>query len=240
MEINYLAIIPARSGSKGLPDKNIKKICGKTLIEIAVLNAKKVEKIDGIFFTSDSEEYIKIYKNLNIKKDVTYDYIRPTKISEDTSPSSDYIVDCLEFLEKKNIKVKNIVLLQVTSPLRQYTHIISAIDEYECGNKTSLVSVNESVNHPCNTLILKDEIYIPITKFSFTRRQDFKNSVTLNGAIYIITSDEYKKTNVFMNNNTNLFFMDKILSIDIDDEQDFYLAELVYSDLLNQKIIEKI
>lgn len=240
MEINYLAIIPARSGSKGLPNKNIKKICGRTLIEIAALNAQKVEKIDGIFFTSDSEEYIQIYKNLNIKNDVTFDYKRPNNISNDVSSSSDYIIDCLNFLENKNIKVKNIVLLQVTSPLRQYTHIISAIEDYENENKTCLVSVNESINHPCNTLILNDDIYIPITKFSFTRRQEFKNSATLNGAIYIISSDEYKKTNTFMNENINLFFMDKILSVDIDDEQDFYLAELIYSDLLNQKIIEKI
>jgi CMP-N,N'-diacetyllegionaminic acid synthase len=240
MEINYLAIIPARSGSKGLLDKNIKKICEKTLIEIAALNAQKVDKIDGIFFSSDSKEYIKIYKNLNLSKDITKDYIRPKNISDDTSEASEYIIDCLDFLEKNNIKVKNFILLQVTSPLRQYSHINASIKDYESNNYHSLISVNESVNHPCNTLIKKDDVYIPITNFGFTRRQDFANSVTLNGAIYIISGEKYKKTKKFMSDNTSLFFMDKILSIDIDDEQDFYLAEIIYYNLLENKIIEKI
>lgn len=240
-EINYLAIIPARSGSKGLPDKNIKEICGKTLIEIAAINAQKTQIIDGIFFTSDSQKYIDIYKKLNLNKDVTFDYKRPKKISDDTASSSEYILDCLNFLKEKNIVVKNFVLLQVTSPLRQYTHISSAIDIYQQENFTSLVSVNESVNHPYNTLVAyENEIYRPLLNTKFSRRQDYLKSATLNGAIYIVKVEEYMKTNIIMNEKTYLFFMDKVLSIDIDDEQDFYLAHLIYSDLVKNKIIEVI
>lgn len=241
MEINYLAIIPARSGSKGLPDKNIKEICGKTLIEIAAINAEKTNNIDGIFFTSDSQKYIDIYKKLNLSKDITYNYKRPEIISNDTSSSSEYILDCLNFLKEKNIKVKNFVLLQVTSPLRNYTHINSAINIYQQENLTSLVSVNESINHPYNTLIaINDNIYKPITNIKYTRRQEYVKSATLNGAIYIVNVDNYIETNIIMNEKTYLFFMDKKMSIDIDDEQDFYIASLVYSDLIKNKIIEEI
>jgi len=238
--INFLAIIPARSGSKGLLDKNIKKLCGKTLVEITAINAEKTQDIDGIFFTSDSEKYIDIYKKMNLSKDMTFDYIRPKNISDDNSPSSEYILDCLKFLNEKNIIVKNFVLLQVTSPLRQHIDINNAINIYINKKLNSLVSVNESFNHPYNTLIAyEDNIYKPISSVKYTRRQDYAKSATLNGAIYIVSVDKYIETKVIMNEETFLFFMDKIKSIDIDDEKDFYIVSLIYNDMNYRKIFEE-
>lgn len=241
MIINYLAIIPARSGSKGLPHKNIKKIMGKTLVEIAAQCAEKATKIDGIFFTSDSEEYIKIYKNLNLKKDMTGDYIRSDVLSSDTASSYDYINDCLKYLKEKNIEVKNFVLLQVTSPLRQFSHVNYAIELYEKQKNKSLVSVCESVHHPYNSFFLnnEDNTYQPVIFKKTTRRQDYPRSLSLNGSIYIKDVEEYILHNgIIMTDKTSLFSMDKLLSIDIDDDQDFYLAEIIYESLANANVIE--
>lgn len=230
MIIDYLAIIPARSGSKGLPHKNIKKIMGKTLIEITAETAEKANKIDGIFFSSDSKEYIDIYKNLNLKKDVTDNYIRPIDISSDTASSFDYVCDCLKYLGNKNIQVKNFILLQVTSPLRQLEHINTAINMYDNKSK-SLVSVCESTNHPYNSFFY-DEMnkkYTPIIIKKSTRRQDYPKSVSLNGAIYIKNVDEYILHNgIIMTDTSILYIMDKISSIDIDDEDDYIMAKIIY------------
>jgi CMP-N,N'-diacetyllegionaminic acid synthase len=236
MIINYLAIIPARSGSKGLPHKNIKKIMGKTLIEITSESAEKAEKIDGIFFSSDSKEYINIYKNLNLKKDVTGDYIRPDILSSDTASSTDYINDCLKYLRMRDIQVINFVLLQVTSPLRQYSHINAAINLYNSQPNKSLVSVYESINHPYNSFFYnkQNNKFEPVVFKKATRRQDYPKSVSLNGAIYIKNVEEYIAQNgIIMTEKTILFTMDKLLSIDIDDEQDFYFAELIYKNMID-------
>lgn len=231
--INYLAIIPARSGSKGLLNKNIKKIKGKTLIEITAENAEKSDKIDGIFFSSDSNEYIDIYKRLNLSKDVTNKYIRSFNLSLDTSSSYEYILDCVNYLNKNDIKVKNFIILQVTSPLRQYYHINEAIEMYESNNCESLVSICESFNHPYNSFIKNNNLYECIIKDKFNRRQEYPKSVSLNGAIYIKNTDEYLKTKgKIINDKTFYYEMDKLLSIDIDTEKEFILAELIYLNYL--------
>lgn len=262
--LNYLAIIPARSGSKGLVDKNIKEICGQSLIEITSRCADKVEKIDKIFFTSDSQEYIDLYKSLNIEKDITGDYIRPSDLASDQATANDYILDCLSYLGKQGIAVKNFIILQVTSPLRQSYNIHDAINLYEEISYTSLVSVYEPFAHPYHCFLIDDKDnnqYEPvkgsspthlterISKEHFTcssgilpviesndkRRQDHKKALAMNGAIYIKDASEYKINPVIKTDKTVLYVMKKILSIDIDDEQDFLIANLLYSSMLEKK-----
>ena len=193
--INYLAIIPARSGSKGLVNKNIKKINDKTLIEITAENAEKCSKIDAIFFSSDSIEYISIYKNLNLSKDITDGYIRDSDLSSDTSTTYEYICDCVNYLKSREIIIKNFIILQVTSPLRQCHHLNEAIDIYESTKSESLVSVCESFNHPYNSFFVNDNcgdfnIEPAVIKYKFGRRQEYPKSISLNGAIYIKKKDE--------------------------------------------------
>jgi CMP-N,N'-diacetyllegionaminic acid synthase len=229
MIINYLAIIPARSGSKGLPNKNIKKIDGKTLIEITVNCANKIEKIDKIFFSTDSQEYINIYKNLNIDKDITFDYLRSKELSSDTASANEYIIDCLKYLKEKNIIVKNFIILQVTSPLRQVCDIEHALNEYENNNCTSLVSVYEPSSHPNNCFYLNnDNTYEWCGKMNLKRRQDYNKVMALNGSLYIKNTNEFEKNNTIITPFTKFYEMKKILSFDIDDEEDFYIIESLY------------
>jgi CMP-N,N'-diacetyllegionaminic acid synthase len=230
--IKYLAIIPARSGSKGLPNKNIKEINGKSLIQIAVESAEKSFNIDGIFFSSDSEEYIQNFKKIMSQKNVTGNYIRPKDISLDTSTPYEYIKDCLEYLEKNNINVKNFVILQTTSPLRQSYHIDEAINLYEENNNNSLVSACESFNHPYNSYLLVDNKYEQVVNDKKSRRQDLPKSISLNGAIYIKNVEDYLEDSRIITNKTKFYIMEKIFSIDIDDEKDFYLAELIYKNII--------
>lgn len=230
IDLKYLAIIPARSGSKGLVNKNIKEIMGKSLIQIAAESAEKSEKIDGIFFSSDSDEYLKNYKKIELRKDVTNNYIRPKNISLDKSTPYEYIKDCLAYLKKNNINVKTFIILQTTSPLRQSYHIDEAITLYE-KNNNSVVSVNETINHPYNSYYVTDNKYEQIIKDKKERRQDFPKCVCLNGAIYIKDVNKYLEDKSIITDETKFYIMKKMFSIDIDDENDFILAELIYSNI---------
>jgi CMP-N,N'-diacetyllegionaminic acid synthase len=231
MHIKYLAIIPARSGSKGIIDKNMKQINGISLIEITCKSIINISLIDAIFFTSDSQYYIDLYKSLNIEKDITGDYIRPEYLASDESKASEYILDCLNYLKNKNITVDNFIILQVTSPLRQSRHIYEAITQY---NNKSLISVYEPFAHPNNCfLVNKNGEYIHEIKNNDKRRQEYNNALALNGAIYIKNVEEYMNNPIIINNETQFYKMEKIFSFDIDDEEEFNIVKILFNNIKN-------
>ena len=125
MIINNLAIIPARSGSKGVKNKNIMDINENPFLKYILKTAENVSNIDGIFFSTDSHEYLNIFNKLKISKNLTYNYLRNENISKGTSTVTEYIIDCLTFLKTREITVKNIIILQVTNPL--INHNLSTI-----------------------------------------------------------------------------------------------------------------
>jgi len=244
--INYLAIIPARSGSKGIIDKNIQMIGNKTLIQLCVECANAVPEIDGIFFSSDSQQYIDIYKSIASPKDITGTYIRAPQSASDTAPATSYIDDCIRHLRALHIRVNNFIILQVTSPLRSPTDITRAIHAYASHNKTSLIAVSEPWNHPRNCVRYEpiyDDTDNKLGKIAMndsndnrnsdapTRRQDYEKTVCINGSLYIKNVQEYIISGTIKDDNTMLFVTDKLRSIDIDDKDDFLIASMIYGTL---------
>ena len=175
----FLAIIPARGGSKRLPRKNVLDLCGKPLIAYTIEAALKSKYIDKVIVSSDDEEI------LNISSNFGADIIkRPIDLANDTATTFDTIKHTIDNFEKYDY----IVLLQPTSPLRNEKHIDEAIQLLEEKNADSIISVCEMDHSPLwsNTLpkdgnmsnFLKDEI---LNK----RSQDLEKYYRLNGAIYI-------------------------------------------------------
>jgi len=229
MLIKNLAIIPARSGSKGLVNKNILQIGGKSLIEIACENAEKSENIDKIFFSSDSKEYINLYKKLNLSKDVSHEYMRPEEISGDNSTVYEYVYDCINFLKNIDISVENIIILQVTSPLRTKKHIDTAFEIYNKSLKNSLVSVSECINHPSHIIIEKNVgEYVRIVDCELGNRQNYKKSYCLNGSIYIVNCSKYISEQKLNIEKSDIYIMGKIYGIDIDDNIDYEIAKNIF------------
>ena len=158
--MKYLAIIPARGGSKRLPNKNILDLNGKPLIAWSIEAAKKSQKIDDIIVTSDSEKILDIAKQYNVKI-----IKRPDFLASDTATTFDAIKHAIETLDDK---YEYIVLLQPTSPLRNEKHINESIELLEKKNADAVISVCEMEHPPLwsNTLpqdlsmsnFLRDEI----------------------------------------------------------------------------------
>ena len=135
-KINYLAIIPARKDSKRIKNKNLVKINKKELIKFTIEAAKKTKKINKVIITSDDKKILKIAKKL--KADVVK---RPKKLSGDSSATELAIFQALNYFYKDNLNlVKNIILLQPTSPLRNAKNITECINLFERKKYDSIFS----------------------------------------------------------------------------------------------------
>ncbi len=219
-----IAIIPARSGSKGLKDKNIKEINSKPLICYTVDSAIKSNVFDYIIVSTDSEKYAQIAK----KSGASVPFLRSEKNSSDSSGSWDAVREVIDKLKKEqNLEFDIVVLLQPTSPLRNETHIKEALELFFKKQADTLFSVCETP-HPmfwCNTLDETLSAKDFVKKEYQKQRQQLPKSYTLNGAIYILKTENLKNLD-FYTDKGFAYIMDKASSIDIDTEIDFELVKI--------------
>lgn len=219
-----LVIIPARSGSKGLPDKNIKLLNGKPLIHYSIETALSIFDKKDICVSTDSEKYKEIAEKTGIK----VPFLRPENLSTDTSTSQDVILHCLDFYEQKGIFYDTVLLLQPTSPFRKKEHLTEILSDY---NKEfdMIVSVMETESNPYYVLAEEnDQGYLEKSKKgNFTRRQDCPKVYEYNGSIYLINVNSLKSMAMSKFTKVKKFEMEKFYSIDIDNQFDFDYAEFI-------------
>jgi N-acylneuraminate cytidylyltransferase/CMP-N,N'-diacetyllegionaminic acid synthase len=223
----FLAIIPARSGSKGLPDKNIKIINGKPLIAWSIEAGLKSKYIDRLIVSTDSEKYAEIAKDFGAE----VPFIRPDKISTDESSRKDVIKHSLDFFKNKNELYDYIVLLEPTSPLTTETDIDTGIEKLLLDKSAeSIVGVSLSeVSHPDFLVNLKNGFLNFINenqKSSVIRRQDLENLYFYDGTLYISEVDKYLEKE-FYHEKTLGYVTPKWKSLEIDDMYDFIMVEAI-------------
>ncbi len=220
MTKTFLAIIPARGGSKRLPRKNVLDLCGKPLIAWSIEAALKSKYISKIIVSSDDEEI------LNIAKEYKADFIkRPDELASDTATTFDALKHTLENVEKYDY----VVLLQPTSPLRTEKHINEAIELLEEKNADAIISVCEMEHSPLWSNILDENLDMSnflSDEVLNKRSQDLPKYYRLNGAIYICKIDKFlQNRGFFLKDKVFAYIMDKKDSVDIDEEIDFKLAQ---------------
>ena len=223
--MSILAIIPARKGSKQLPKKNLAKLGGKSLVEIAINVAKDVKQIDNILVSSDCEEILKIAKK---KKVLTS--LRPKKLASDNSLIIETILYEYERL-KNQLNIDIIVLLEVTSPMRNSIHIEKCINMLIKKKLDSVATFRESDIHPHKTWQMKNN-NIPKTFLKnsnpWTPRQELSRAYQLSGVAYVFKPDGIKKkSNSLLFGKQGGVIIDKKYSIDIDDNIDLELAKIL-------------
>lgn len=218
----FLAVIPARGGSKRLPRKNILDLAGKPLIAWTIEAALGSTYIDETVVSSDDAEILSIAYRCGAKT-----LQRPDELATDTATSFDALKHAIEHSEPCDY----VVLLQPTSPLRTYRHIDEAIELLMSKNADALISVCETDHSPLwsNTLpqsgsmdhFLRDEV-------KNKRSQELEKYYRLNGAIYICKTDILldQKT-FFLEKNVFAYIMDRKSSVDIDESEDLLLAEIL-------------
>ena len=222
-----LFIIPARGGSKGITDKNIKLLNGKPLIFYTIDAAREITRDENICVSTDDSEFIKIIEDYGLK----VPFIRPDNLATDTSSSESVIKHALSYYENKGIHYDKVVLLQPTSPLRNGNHIKEALSLFTT-NLDLVVSVKETNSNPYYVLFEENEKgYLEKSKKgSFTRRQDCPKVWEYNGAIYVINVKSIQEKSMGQFSNIKKYEMDDLTSIDIDSPLDWELAELILKD----------
>ncbi len=219
-----IAIIPARSGSKGVKDKNIKELNGKPLIAYTIEEANRCGVFDCVFVSTDSEKYAQIAREYGAE----VPFLRTSENSSDKAGSWDVVREVLSKLDKK---FDIVVLLQPTSPLRNSNNILEALDLFFSKNADTVCSVCETPHSAfwCNTLDESLSMQDFIKKEYQKPRQELPKTYTLNGAIYICKTELLQTNPNFYGEKSFAYIMDAVKSVDIDTELDFTLAETIIS-----------
>ena len=216
----FKVLIPARGGSKGLKNKNIKMLDSKPLIQYTIEEAKNIFESKDIFISTDSAEIREVVE----KSGIIVPKLRPKTLSGDLTPMKDVI---LHFLENDN-RPDYIVLLQPTSPFRKSKHILEAINEMD-DTTDMVVSVCESKYNPYWNLFeeTKNGVLKKSKKENYYRRQDVPKVYMYNGAIYIIKVDSMIKNRDLNFKKVKKYLMDWKSSIDIDTIEQLEYAEFI-------------
>lgn len=220
-----LAIIPARSGSKGLRHKNIKLLNDKPLIAYTIEAAIESDIFTDIVVSTDSEEYASISKSYG----ASIPFLRPDELASDIASSSDMIVYTIQKLKELGKVYDYFMLLQPTSPLRKALDIKKSVDLLIENKLDSVVSVCEAEHSLSIYNTLSDSLSLEgfINKNSATRRQDDKKYYRINGSIYISNVEKYLRERDFYGKKSKAYIMSRESSIDIDTELDFRIAEYI-------------
>jgi N-acylneuraminate cytidylyltransferase len=226
--MRILLLIPARGGSKSIPNKNITLLSSKPLIGYTIEECLKLIKLYDceICVSTDSENI----KNVAEKFGLKVPFLRPENLSNDTASSEGVITHALDWYQNNGIIFDFVVLLQPTSPLRKFNHIIDAINLYLENQKNSidmLVSVKISKANPYFNLFEENDsgMLTKSIKSSYTRRQDCPITYEYNGAIYVININSLREKGILNFDKIKKFEMDTISSIDIDEVNDIELCE---------------
>ena len=220
-----LAIVSARSGSKGVKDKNIRLLAGKPLMAYSIEAAIRSGKFDEVMVSTDSEKYAAIAREYG----ANVPFLRSELTSSDTATSWAMVDEVLEMYEERGQKFDTFCLLQPTSPLRKAEDIVKAYEILEEKADFAVVSVCEG-EHPTalyGHLPENGEFdnFLPRTKP--VRRQDRQKEYRLNGAIYIAYIERYKEDHFLFQKGSYAYIMDQSRSSDIDTELDYQMAEFL-------------
>jgi N-acylneuraminate cytidylyltransferase len=220
-----LAVIAARAGSKGIPNKNLTDLCGKPLVAWTVVQACAANGVDLVAVSSDSEAVLAVAEQhgaVGVK--------RPAEIAGDTAPSESAWHHALDALDRQHGPFQRVVTLQATSPVREAADVDGALDLYERENFDSVVSVceiedffnwrlgpdgcGESVNYDYHTRL---------------RRQEIERRYLENGSIYVFPPRVLREQSNRLGGRIGLYLMQRHKMFQIDRPEDFKLCAVIMS-----------
>lgn len=221
-----LAYIPARGGSKSIPQKNIVDFLGKPLLAHTIEKALAVNVFSKVIVSTDNSEIAQIAQNYGAQV-----IERPAELSQDHSTNLDGVRHALNYLaEIENYKPESFCILQPTSPLKRVENIQEACERFLDKKADALVSVTECKHHPYKTLkvISKDKIEPMISWDTMVQSRQILDKFYLpNGAIHCCNVNFFLERNVIFSENMEIYFMPEAESVDIDGAVDLELARIV-------------
>ena len=219
---DILVVIPARGGSKGLPGKNIKDLCGKPLIAYSIDVARAITSDENICVSTDDQKIIDTVEQYGLK----VPFVRPAEYATDTATTNDVLLHAVDFYEKKGRHFDKLLLLQPTSPLRTVDEVKEAMELYR-EDIDMVVSVTKS-HAPAVLCNDNDSGFVELVyNKNAGGRQELPTFYEFNGAIYVINIKALKEKGLGRFNRRIKYVMSKETSVDIDDIYDFMLIETI-------------
>ena len=229
-----IALIPARSGSKGLINKNLLKMNGKSLVQRAVETGLSSDYIEKIFISTDDSKIA----DEAVRFGAICPFLRPIELASDDSPAIDTYLFTIKKLQTDfGLKIEEICILQPTSPLRLKDDVDGAIRLFRDKKADSVVSLVK-VEHPldwCKSISSDLRIFSNFSNAN-KNRQEYGQLYRPNGAVFVFKADILMKKQYYTENSF-AYIMPRERSIDIDEQFDFTLAENLL--IASEKFYEK-
>ena len=224
--MNNLCTICARSGSKGVPNKNIKKIAGKPLIQHTIEQAKKSKVFSDIIVSSDCKKILKIAEKLGV-----HTLKRTNQLSKDFVSKVDVIRDAAKKAQKMlDKKFDNVIDLDVTSPLRQVSDIHNSFKKFQNGNYQNLITGCVARKNPYFNMIEIKKNVLSISKRTNKKiysRQKSPQVFEMNASIYIWKNKALMNKSNLVTSKTAFYEMPEERSIDIDTMLDWKIVSFL-------------
>lgn len=224
--MNILGVILARKGSKGIKNKNHLKLNGRSLINIAITNAKKSKKITKLIFSTDD----KILRKQAIKLGISAPFLRPKKLSSDKASSFAVLKHSIEWLKKnENWNTDIVVLLQPTTPFRS-GNLIDNVIELLLTTKADASMTITDVDYPPHWMMYQKRKQLSSlikNGNKFTRRQDTPRVFKPAGMVYVLKKNFlYKVNGILPQGKTVGLYVDPEISTNIDNFDHYLLAKI--------------
>jgi len=226
--VNVVGIIPARSGSRRLPDKNIAKLGGRPLIYYTIREALRAKTLDRVVVSTDSPRYAEIARRYGAE----VPFLRPPKISGDVDTVL-VLKHAVGHLERGGYPVDVVVTLQPTSPFRKAEDIDNCVNKLLETGADSVVSVREIKEPPAWMFRLEGDRMVPFLEGTDTAGlggmifQDLPRLVIPNGAVYATRRDVVVREGRIYGRDCRAYVMPPERSIDIETKEDLILAEAI-------------
>lgn len=239
-----LCIVPARAGSKGLPDKNIRLLAGKPLLAWPIAAALGSSHVDRVIISTDSQEYADIAAAAGAE----VPFLRPIELATDHSPSIDFILHAIDKLAESGDHYDWLLLLEPTSPLTETEDVDAAIVMLAAANglAESVVGITAMLSqHPAYSVTRDASGRIaPLQGVSFgdmPRRQDLSPVFNLDGSLYLSTISALRRERSFCHNRTLGYVTSQDKSLEVDSLTDFLCIEalLAYRNRIRSSKIDK-
>jgi CMP-N,N'-diacetyllegionaminic acid synthase len=224
--MKLLAIIPARGGSKGIKNKNIQIVNRQPLIVHTINFLKNSGFFDRIIVSTDDPKISKIAQS----KKISVPFIRPKKLSGDTTNTLDVVKHALSFLKnKENFEPDIVMVFQPTSPIRSNQIITKALKLLSTNNSTSVITVSKMKSHPNSSFLLKNKKLLPFNKNfeKYSLRQNVEPLYHPNGSLYAFwskTLDDYNS--IYGPRISPIIIEQPEYNVDIDEFYDLFVAEM--------------
>lgn len=224
---DILWLVAARSGSKSIPDKNIKLLGEIPLLAYRIKSAISISPNENVWISTDSEQYAEIGK----QHGAVVPFIRPIELASDTASSVDVVLHAINEAEKKGLHFKALGLLEPTSPFITFGQLQNACELLLLNEEAdSIVAVKET--RPNSFFIQQESMYLSelaerLSKIKFQGRQSFKKEITPSGGFYIVKWDNFKIKKAFYTPKTMSYLVNVENELEIDEPIDWKFAEFI-------------